>query len=55
MLSRTFQALEDRSYRYFFLGFGFSTTANWMRRATVAWLVYAITGSEAQLLSLIHI
>jgi MFS family permease len=49
MLSRTFQALEDRSYRYFFLGFGFSTTANWMRRATVAWLVYAITGSEAKL------
>jgi MFS family permease len=44
-----FQALEDRSYRCFFLGFGFSTTANWMRRAAVAWLIYQRTDSEAML------
>jgi MFS family permease len=49
MFARTFQALHDRNFRLFFFGFGFSTTANWMRRAAVAWLVYQVTGSEAML------
>jgi len=45
----TFSSLSVRNYRLFFLGQGTSLTGTWVRRTALGWLIYQLTGSRAQL------
>lgn len=44
--SRTFEALENRDYRRFYIGYGISLVGSWLQTAAVKWIVFDKTGSE---------
>ncbi len=43
--ARTFQALQTRNYRYFFLGQTVSVTGSWLQTTAQAWLILELTHS----------
>ena len=51
-LPSTFDALRERNYRIFYLGFALSLVGTWMERAALSWLVYRITGDSEMWLGL---
>jgi MinD-like ATPase involved in chromosome partitioning or flagellar assembly/MFS family permease/CheY-like chemotaxis protein len=48
-LRKTFRALRNRDYRYFFIGQILSLIGNWMQIVAQGWLVYRITDSPLML------
>src|SRR3954447_15343252 len=47
--SRTFAALENPSYRRFYIGQGISLIGTWLQGAAVNWIVFEQTKSELAL------
>jgi MFS family permease len=48
-LRTTFASLAVRNYRLFYIGQGISLVGTWVRRTSMGWLVYQLTGSKAML------
>src|SRR4029453_6442633 len=48
-IPRMFRSIENRNYRLYFFGQGFSMLGSWLQSVAQAWLVYAITGSSFDL------
>jgi MFS family permease len=44
-----FRSIENRNYRLYFFGQGFSMLGSWLQSVAQAWLVYALTGSSFDL------
>src|ERR1700761_7077083 len=44
-----FRALEQRNYRFFFIGQGFSLIGTWMQQIAEVWLMYRLTHSALYL------